>query len=143
MPVLKINDHISIPARELRFNYFSSSGPGGQNVNKVATGVHLRFAFLHSDSLSESCKARLGNLADSRIGKDGVITIKAQRHRTREMNRTDAVNRLANLIRAAAAPRKKRRPTRPTAASRNQRLESKRKRGHIKQKRQRPAADEN
>jgi len=138
MTTLKVTESISTPGRELDFQYIRSGGPGGQNVNKVATGVHLRFDFRGSTALPARCKESLENLSDSRIGKDGVITIKAQRHRTQEMNRTDALNRLAHLIRQAMVPRKTRRPTRPSATSREQRLETKRKRGQIKKQRKNP-----
>jgi ribosome-associated protein len=132
MTALKITNSLSIPENELSFQYIRSSGPGGQNVNKVATGAHLRFDFRHSPTLPMRYKECLEALSDSRIGKDGVITIKANRHRTREMNRKDALDRLAHLIRTAALPKKPRRPTRPTMASRESRLDVKRKRGMTK-----------
>ena len=132
MTALKVTDSISIPDRELSFHYICSSGPGGQNVNKVATGAHLRFDFRHSPTLPLRYKEGLEAWSDSRIGKDGVITIKANRYRTQEMNRNDALNRLAHLLRKAAAKPKARRPTRPTAASRKLRLDVKKKRGQAK-----------
>lgn len=142
MTALKVTDSISIPDRELSFHYICSSGPGGQNVNKVATGVHLRFDFRHSAALPPHCRAALKTLGDSRIGKDGVITIKATRHRTQEMNRNDALNRLAHLLRKAAAKPKVRRPTRPTTTSRALRLDVKKKRGQIKKLRKSPISND-
>lgn len=142
MTALKIIEAVSIPERELWFHYVCSSGPGGQNVNKVATGVCLRFDFHRSTALPEYCRQRLKHLSDARISKDGVITIKADRHRTREMNRSDALNRLTHLIRSALARRKIRRPTRPTKASREQRLDVKKKRGQTKKKRKNPTGDD-
>ena len=139
MAALKITDTISIPGKELNFHFFCSSGPGGQNVNKVATGVHLRFNFRHSETLPAHCRARLETMADSRVGKDGTITIKAQRYRSREQNRDDALLRLALLIRSAAKQLKKRRPSQPTAASQRLRVEVKKKRGQAKKMRRKPA----
>jgi ribosome-associated protein len=142
MTALKITNSLSIPEKELSFHNIRSSGPGGQNVNKVATGVHLQFDFRRSPTLPRHCKESLEGFPDSRIGKNGVITIKAYRHRTRELNRNDALNRLAQLIRLAAVPRKTRRPTRPTAASRKLRLDMKKKRGETKKLRKRPISND-
>ncbi|MBN2428817.1 MAG: aminoacyl-tRNA hydrolase [Deltaproteobacteria bacterium] len=142
MTALKITDTLSIPDKEMQFSYCCSGGPGGQNVNKVETGVHLRFNFRHSESLPPHCRARLEALADSRVGKDGTITIKAQRYRTREQNRDDALNRLAHMLRKAAAKPKVRHATRPTAGSRKLRLEEKKKRGQAKILRKKPTLTE-
>ena len=141
MTALRISDSISIPEKELSFHYIRSGGPGGQNVNKVATGVHLQFDFRHSPTLPPNYREGLERMPDTRIGKDGVINIKANRHRTREMNRNDALNRLVQLIRTAAVPRKTRRPTRPTKASQELRLDVKKKRGQIKKLRKGPISN--
>ncbi len=138
MTALEVTNSIAIPDRELIFHYIRSGGPGGQNVNKVATGAHLRFDYRNSPTLPLRYKECLEELSDSRIGKDGVITIKANRHRTQEMNRNDALNRLEQLIRKAVMPRKSRRPTRPTTASRESRLDVKKKRGQAKKLRKKP-----
>ena len=135
MPVL-ITDTIAIDERELAETFIRASGPGGQNVNKLATAVQLRFDVRRSPSLDHAVRMRLERLAGSRLTKDGVLVITAQRHRTQERNREDALARLVDLIRRAAAPPRPRRPTRPTAASRARRLESKKRRSSIKGLRQ-------
>lgn len=106
-------------------------GPGGQNVNKVASAIHLRFD-IRASSLPEIYKQRLLNVKDRRINRDGVIIIKAGRYRTQEKNRADALQRLQELIRGVTATRKIRRPTAPTESSHQRRLESKTRRGRIK-----------
>lgn len=108
-----------------------SQGAGGQNVNKVSTAVHLRFD-VQASSLPQFYKDGLLTLRDHRISADGVITIKAQQHRTQERNREDALERLRLLIQSVAIPRKKRRATKPTKASQNRRIESKKKQGRLK-----------
>ncbi len=108
-----------------------ASGAGGQNVNKVSSAVHLRFDIAAS-SLPEAVKARLLALRDQRITREGVIVIKAQQHRSQEMNREAALRRLNQLVQSIAAPPKPRRPTKPTRAAKRKRLEGKLRRGHIK-----------
>ncbi len=140
--MLRITDHIAIDERELEEQFVRSSGPGGQNVNKLATAVQLRFDVRHSPSLPHDVRLRLERLAGQRLTKDGVLVIIAQRHRTQERNRQDALDRLIELIQRAAVVPKRRRPTKPTAGSRKRRLESKKRRGTIKGLRQaKPAFD--
>ena len=130
--MLRINDHISIDENEIQESFIRSSGPGGQNVNKLATAVQLRFDVRHSPSLSHEVRARLERLAGRRLTRDGVLVITAQRYRTQERNRDDALTRLIELIRAAAVRPTPRRPTRPTLGSKVRRLEGKKRRGDIK-----------
>lgn len=120
---------------EIHLNYIHSSGPGGQNVNKVATAVQLRVDVLHSPSLSDAARLRLIHLAGRRITAEGVLVIEAKRHRTQEQNREDALLRLNDLLRRAQAAPKTRRPSRPSLSSKVKRVESKKRRGQIKQSR--------
>ena len=136
--MLRVNDRISIPDTELIERFIRSSGPGGQNVNKVSTAVQLTFDAGSSPSLSADVRHRLIAVAGSRASDSGVILITAQRHRTRERNRADARDRLRSLVLAAATPRKQRRPTRPKAGARERRLAGKRRRSGIKENRRRP-----
>jgi len=130
--MIQITDTIAIDEREIEESFIRSSGPGGQNVNKLSTAVQLRFDARRSPSLPNDVSIRVQRLAGSRLTKDGVVVITAQRHRTQERNRDDALARLIALIREAAVPPKARRPTRPTAASRAKRLQGKKRRSTIK-----------
>jgi ribosome-associated protein len=130
--MIRINDHIAIEEGEVSESFIRASGPGGQNVNKLATAVQLRFDVRHSPSLPHEVRARLERLAGRRLTRDGVLVITAQRHRTQERNRDDALARLIELIRAAAVRPTPRRPTRPTLGSKVRRLEGKKRRGGIK-----------
>jgi ribosome-associated protein len=130
--MIRVTDSISIDDSELTEDFVRSSGPGGQNVNKLSTAVQLRFDVRRSPSLPNDVAVRLMRLAGKRLTKDGVIVITAQSHRTQERNRQDARDRLIELIRQAAVVPVKRRKTKPTRASKEKRIESKKRRGNIK-----------
>jgi ribosome-associated protein len=130
--MIRVTRHIVLDESEIAESFIRASGPGGQNVNKLSTAVQLRFDVRHSPSFSDEVRARLERLAGKRLTREGVIVITAQRHRTRERNREDALERLLELIRQAAERPAVRRPTRPTLASKRRRLESKRRAAGIK-----------
>lgn len=130
--MIAVTRSITIDERELQMDFVRSSGPGGQNVNKVATAVQLRFDVRRSPSLPDDVRQRLMRLAGKRLTADGVLLIDARRFRTQEQNREDAISRLVHLIRQAAEKPKARRPTKPTLASQQRRLESKRHRSQTK-----------
>ena len=133
--MIQITEDIALQEAELSFEFVQGAGPGGQNVNKVATAAELRFDARHSPSLPEGTRQRLMKLAGKRLTAEGVVVIQARRYRTQEQNRQDAVERLAALIRQAATPPRKRKPTRPTQASQEKRLERKKRRGLVKAQR--------
>jgi ribosome-associated protein len=135
--MIHITSDIAVDEREIQQTFIRASGPGGQNVNKVATAVQLRFDVAHSPSLTDDVRQRLIRLADRRMTEDGVLIVVARRFRTQDRNRQDAMDRLVALIRTASEAPKPRRRTKPTRVSKEQRLEAKRRRGKRKRRRQR------
>ena len=133
--MIRVTAEIGIDEREIEESFVRASGPGGQNVQKVATAVQLRFDVRHSPSLTDEVRARLEKLAGARLTRDGVLVIIAQRHRTQARNREDALERLIDLIRRAAIAPLKRRPTKPTRAARERRIEAKKHRAGLKRQR--------
>jgi ribosome-associated protein len=133
--MLEIAPSLQIDERELQIDFIRASGPGGQNVNKVATAVQLRFD-VRAASLPEDVKARLIQLAGRRMTGEGVLLIEAKRFRTQEQNRADAIQRFVELVRKSLLKPKARRKTKPTAASREERLKEKKRKGEIKKMRQ-------
>jgi ribosome-associated protein len=135
--MIRIASNLAIPEDEIRIESVRAQGPGGQNVNKVSSAVHLRFD-IRASSLPEEVKRRLLRRRDRRITREGVIVIKAQNQRTRERNRAEALDRLAELVRSALHAPKRRIPTRPSAAARRRRVEAKRHRARLKSLRRGP-----
>jgi ribosome-associated protein len=133
--VIEITPSLQIDARELQIDFIRASGPGGQNVNKVATAVQLRFD-VNTSSLPEEVKARLTHLAGNRITSEGILLIEAKRFRTQEQNREDAIQRFVELVRKSLAKPKARKKTKPTKAAKEERLKEKKRRGEIKKMRQ-------
>jgi ribosome-associated protein len=133
--MIKATSKIWLDEREIEFSFVRSSGPGGQNVNKVATAVQLRFDVARSPSLPEEVRGRLMEIAANRIHADSVLLIEARRFRSQARNREDALQRLVALIREAARRPKPRRKTRPSVAAERRRLDEKRRRGEIKRRR--------
>jgi ribosome-associated protein len=140
--MIPVTDHIALDERDISLSFIHASGPGGQNVNKVASAVQLRFDVRAAAGLSEGLKLRLARLAGRRMTKDGEIVLLAQRTRSQERNRDDAIARLVDLVRRAAEPPPPpRRPTRPSKTAQRQRVDAKVRRGRVKALRGPPAAD--
>lgn len=140
--MIEITSWLAIPEDDLVWKAVRASGPGGQHVNKTSTAVELRFDARNSPLLPEDMKARLATIAGGRMTQDGVIVLFAQGSRSQEMNRQDAVERLVELLKAAAVRPKRRRPTKPTYASKLKRLEGKSRRSGVKAMRGRPGRDD-
>ena len=134
--MIQITPTLALDDSEIDIEFVQAAGPGGQNVNKVATAAQLRFDVAHSPSLPDDVRARLTQLAGKRLSAEGILIINARRFRTQERNRQDARDRLIDLVRQAATPPPVRRPTRPSRAARQNRLEAKRRRSETKRLRQ-------
>jgi ribosome-associated protein len=140
--MIEITPDVYLDENELHYEFMRASGPGGQNVNKVATAVQLRFDVQGSPSIPEAVKPRLAKLAGKRMKADGSLLIEAKRYRTQEQNRQDAEQRLIKLIQRALEKPKPRKPTRPSAAAREKRLAEKKRRSDLKRSRKGPSLDE-
>lgn len=132
--MIEITPALQIDERDIQIEFVRAAGPGGQNVNKVATAAQLRFD-VHASAVPEEVKARLMHLAGNRITHEGILLIEARRFRTQEQNRQDAIQRLAALLRKALVEPKKRKKTKPTQASKEARIKEKKRRGEIKKRR--------
>jgi ribosome-associated protein len=142
MGLIPVSETVSIDEDELVWRFIKASGPGGQHVNKTSTAVELRFDVRGAPSLPEDAKARLERLAGARLTREGVLVLVSQGSRSQEMNRQEVRERLLDLIRQALHRPKRRRPTRPTLASKQRRLDGKTRRGGVKAMRGRPGADD-
>jgi ribosome-associated protein len=140
--MIRVTDSISLSEHEIEEHFIRAPGPGGQNVNKVASAVQLRFNAANSPALSDPVLQRLRSLAGSRMTRAGVIVLTASRFRSQDRNRQDALERLITLVREAATPPKQRRPTKPSTASRRRGFESKRRHGELKKQRRKSGPDE-
>ena len=133
--MIRVTDSISLNENEIQLDFIRSSGPGGQNVNKVSSAVQLRFDTRSSPALTDEIRSRLNRISGSRMTAEGTLIIEARRYRSQERNRQDAIDRLVALIRRAAEKPRPRRRTRPSAAARQRRLTAKKQRGEIKRRR--------
>lgn len=141
--MIRVTDRITLDESDIRIDFTHSSGPGGQNVNKVATAVYLRFRVADNSSLPAGVRERLSRLAGNRMTSAGELIILARRYRTQERNRRDAVERLIDLVREAAEPPKPRRATRPSLRAMAKRVDRKKHRGKIKRERRWSGNEEN
>jgi ribosome-associated protein len=142
MAMIQINSRIAIGENEIEESFIRASGPGGQNVNKVSSAVQLRFDVLHSPTLPKEVRVRLIRIAGRKMTRDGILIITAQRHRSQDHNRKDALERLVDMIRLAAIRPTLRKPTTPTRSSRHKRLAVKKLRGNVKKlRREKPSDD--
>ena len=132
MRTIKVNNHISIDEKELKISFIKSSGPGGQNINKVSTAVQIKFDVINSTNLTDEVKNSIIRNAGKKVTKDGVLIIEARRFRTQEKNKNDAIERLVSLIKKSTILRKKRKLTKPSRSSNELRLEKKKKRSSTK-----------